>query len=48
VECLASVVKLCAGGQVSMEEYLVHFAEIIRKDGGLKFSEESSQIFVGR
>jgi hypothetical protein len=31
-----------------VEEYLVHFAEIIRKDGRSEFSEENSRISVSR
>jgi hypothetical protein len=48
LECLAGVASLRAGGQVFTEEYLVHFTEIIRKDGWLKLSEETSRIFVRR
>jgi hypothetical protein len=48
VECLVGVTSLRVGGQVFTEEYLVHFAEIIRKDGRSEFSEESSRISVGR
>jgi hypothetical protein len=33
----------CAGEQVFTEEYLVHFVEIIRKDGWSKFFEENSR-----
>jgi hypothetical protein len=48
MECLASIASLREGGQVFMEEYLVHFAEIIRKNGWSKLSEENLQIFMSR
>jgi hypothetical protein len=47
MKCLAGVTSLRAGGQVFTEEYLVHFAEIIRKDRRSEFSEESSRYFRG-
>jgi hypothetical protein len=42
VEGLAGIASLSAGEQVFMEKYLVHYAELIRKEGRSKFSEENS------
>jgi hypothetical protein len=46
VESLAGVVSSGAGEQVFMEEYLVHFVEIARKNGRSEFSEGDSRISV--